>query len=186
LHEGASLLQQIAAGDQQACNSFYHLFYKKVMATAFHYLQQQQEAEETVQDVFLAVFRAAARYNPTAAPDTWVYRIAVNKCLDRLRYRKARAHIRSFAALLGVVPDRATTNTEQEPPAGAENLLLLYRSINQLPERQKTALILTQLQELSLRQAAEVMQTTPKAVESLTMRAKANLKKYMIPTDRRK
>ncbi len=172
------LLSRIATGDKQAFNSLYQRYKPKVFGTAFHYLQDSHDAEELAQDVFVELYHSASKYNARAAPGTWIYRITVNKCLDKLRYRKAKKRLAFITHFFQpgthgdiAVPDNA------DMPGQAEDLRLLYQYLDRLPVNQRTALILTQIQELSIKETAAIMNNSPKAVESLTQRAKANLRK---------
>lgn len=179
------LIRRIAKGDEQAFTTLYLLLQEKVYNTALHYLQQTENAEEITQDVFVEIFRSASGFDGKSSVTTWVYRITVNKCLDKIRYMKARKRFHLLSFLFSTdsgnrAIDHITSahdpfdNTEQR-----ENSRLLLQSINRLGEQQKTAVILTQLEGLSLKETAAIMNITPKAVESLVQRGKANLKKTL-------
>jgi RNA polymerase sigma factor (sigma-70 family) len=173
------LISQIARGNRQAFNDLYVRYRPKVFSTAFHYLQHTHDAEELTQDVFVELFRSAGKYNAKATPGTWIFRITVNKCLDKLRYRKAKKRFAFISYFFqsdehGDVPD-----AEGRQPFSDDENTMLHKAIDRLPEKQKTALILTQIEELSIKETAAIMDTTPKAVESLTHRAKANLKNLL-------
>ena len=170
------LISAIAQGGKQAFNELYLKYRPKVFSTAFHYLQIQQDAEELTQDVFVEIFRSASRYNFKASLSTWIYRITVNKCLDKLRYKKAKKRF-AFVAHFFTADDHGNIpETSGDHQHSEEQNRLLYKAIDRLPEKQKTALILTQIEELSIKETAAIMNTTAKAVESLTQRAKAGLK----------
>ena len=173
-----ALITAVAQGDMQAFNSLYQRFQPKVFSTAFHYLQDQGDAEELVQDVFVELYHSASRYNAKASVSTWIYRIATNKCLDKLRYRKAKKRIAYFTHFFQPGKHHAAATADPEPHPPDEEIQQLYHFIDRLPEQQKTALILTQIQQLSIKETAEIMKSSPKAVESLTQRAKANLRRF--------
>lgn len=173
-----AFISGIVKGDRQVFNAFYQAYRSKIYSTAFHYLQHAHDAEELAQDVFVEVFRSAVKYNFKASLSTWVYRITVNKCLDKLRYQKAKKRIAFFTSLFNQgehhIPDHGNDNGRDD-----EHTAMLYKAIDRLPEKQKTALILTQIESLSIKETAAIMNTSNKAVESLTQRAKANLKVFL-------
>jgi RNA polymerase sigma-70 factor (ECF subfamily) len=173
-----ALITAVAQGNAQAFNSLYERFRQKVFSTAYHYLQDQADAEELVQDVFVELYHSASRYNFKASVSTWIYRITTNKCIDKLRYRKAKKRIAFISHFFQPGKHQLAEQAEQAFHPPDEEIQQLYRFIDRLPEQQKTALILTQIQQLSIKETAEIMKSSPKAVESLTQRAKTNLRKF--------
>jgi RNA polymerase sigma-70 factor (ECF subfamily) len=178
------LIRLIANGDEAAFRNLYDQFRARVYNTSFSYLQNQFEAEEITQDVFVELYQSAARFDGRSAVSTWVYRIAVNKSLDRLRRRSRR---KRFAQLTNLFSPESGELAHDAPdfdhPGAAlekkENARLLFKAMNALAESQKTAFILAYVEELSGKEVAEVMKLSPKAVESLLQRAKANLRKEL-------
>lgn len=168
------LIEQIALGNKQAFNELYLRYHKKIFGLCFHFMQQIQDAEEVMQDVFVVVHKTAHKFHHKASCSTWLYRIAVNKCLDALRYKNAR---KRFAFITHFFEDKPMDSAA--PYYSDHQTSELYQAIKKLPEQQKTAIILTQIQELNFKETASIMDTTLKAVESLVQRAKANLKKNL-------
>jgi len=158
-----------------------------VLNLAYRYLADHAEAEDVVQEVFLKVYAAADSYEPRAKFTTWVYRITVNVCLNRIRARRTRR---------GVSLDAASTDDEStvafaEPHAEAPSARLereeletkVREAMATLPETQRTAVLLRRFDELSYEEIAQVMETSVAAVKSLLARArhtlKAMLEKYL-------
>jgi RNA polymerase sigma factor (sigma-70 family) len=178
------LLSKIAAADKKAFASFYTLFKDRVFSTAFSYLRQMQDAEEITQDVFIEINRSARYFDARSSVNTWVYRITVNKCLDKLRYQKAKKRFAFFSIMWDGIDESVINNVPDTTHHGLEadkneSLKILLAGIDKLPSNQKTALILTHLEGLKGKETAEIMAITPKAVEGLIQRAKANLKKIL-------
>lgn len=175
------LLQFIQQGDQDAFRQFYEFFKARVYNTCMLYLQHEQEAEELTQDVFVEVFHSAASFKGNAAAGTWVYRIAVNKCLDRLRYQKRQKRFAFIASLfhkdtgtlIHDAPDFFHPGVAMEQ---RENAAILMAAIGQLPESQQTVFILKQLEGLTVREVAQIVGNSEKGVESLLQRAKSGLR----------
>jgi RNA polymerase sigma factor (sigma-70 family) len=178
------LLSRVGHSDRQAFIEFYNLFKDRVYSTAFSYLRQTEDAEEITQDVFLQINRSARLFDGRSSVNTWVYKITVSKCLDRLRYLKAKKRFGIFTAFWSDENDDKFQNVPDSSHHGLdadhkEDISLLLKAIDHLPETQKTALILTQLENLKGKDAAEIMGVTAKAVEGLIQRAKANLRKEL-------
>ena len=180
--EDSLLLSEIAAGSQRAFAIFYGKFKDKVYRTAFSYVRNEADAEEVAQDVFVEISKSAKAFNHKSAINTWVFKITVNKSLDKLRYQKAKKRFGFLTAIFGE-KEEALKDTIADPEHHGwqadkkESLKILLSAIAKLPENQKTAIILTQLEQLKGKEAAEVMGTTAKAIEGLVLRGKAALKK---------
>src|SRR5690606_17538602 len=134
------------------------------------------EAEDVVQEAFCKLWHGKAEWHPErgAKFTTWFYRIVTNQALDMAEKR----HRQKFTLV---------DDTLASPDASQEAQLMDARTrqgvqevMASLPERQRTALSLFYLEELSQKETADVMGITPKAVESLVGRAKQFLKERMV------
>lgn len=118
---------------------------------------------------------------------TWVYRIAVNHCLDVLRARQRQRRFAFITHLFSGKNDAPLELPQFDHPGvlleDREALENLFKKINRLPENQRTALVLKYLDDLPQREIAEIMQVSEKAVESLLQRAKQNLEKNLGPRE---
>lgn len=179
------LIQRTSAGDQIAFKELYDMFSSRVYNTLLSYTQNEEDAEELLQDVFVKVFHEAAKFRNDSSLSTWIYRIAVNRALDFKRSQQATKRKGFFYSLYK--KDSGDIQFDQtdfvHPGVHMENqedAVALFRAIEVLPENQKTAFILTQIEDLNQAEAGEIMQVSRKAVESLLKRAKENLKKTLI------
>jgi RNA polymerase sigma factor (sigma-70 family) len=162
--------------------ALYHLYKDLVYNLCLSYLPNPEDAEDAAQEVFVKIHKQLSSYEGKAALKTWIYRIAINHCLDVL---KARKRVKRFAFISSIFyPDSNEIKHDlvefNHPGVQLEEkeaLAFLFAHINNLPEQQKTALILVKVEQLSLKEAAEIMNKTPKSVESLLGRAKKSLKK---------
>lgn len=172
MNEPQALLQAIAKGDQVAFRTFYDLFSKQVYNTALSYTQREEDAKEITQDVFTSVFRKAATFRSEAKVSTWVYRITINTALNALKRRQR------FSLLRGSEQDYDQADFDH-PGVLLENreaARTLFRSITSLGDQQKTAFLLSYVDELPRQEVADIMGVSLKAVESLLQRAKKNLR----------
>jgi RNA polymerase sigma factor (sigma-70 family) len=152
----------------------------KVYNLALHYVQNVEDAEEITQDVFVSVYRSINTFNNNSKISTWIYQITINKALDYIRSKNRKKRYSQFTAfILGkgesrelepVVFDHPGVLLEQK-----ENMARIFHCINQLPKNQKTVLILSKIEGKSQKETAEIMNISPKAVESLVQRAKSKL-----------
>lgn len=136
-------------------------------------MQNEQDAEEVTQDVFMMVFRKIGDFKQDSKLSTWIYRIAVNTSLNFIKKRK-----RNLLLSLGLMTKEPT---DFEHPGvqleHKEEAKELFHQIDSLAENQKTAFILVYIEQLPQQEVATIMETSVKAVESLLQRAKAKLRK---------
>ena len=169
------ILLSIAGGDRKAFQQLYELFSEKVYNTSLSYVQNERDAEEITQDVFTSIFRNAAKFKGEASVSTWVYRITVNTSLNHIKKRKRF----SFLKFGAIEPDRPNFEHPGVLLENKENAKALFQVIDSLPESQKTAFILSFVEELPRQEVADIMEVSLKAVESLLQRAKASLRKKL-------
>ena len=150
---------------------------------ALQYSQNPEDAEEITQDVFLNVHKNIDTFQSKSNIKTWIYRIAINTCLDFLKAKKAKKrwtlHAFRQTDKDGNMPEIADFNHPGVELEQKEAMAAIFKAINQLPEKQKTAVILLKIEQLSQVEAAEILKVSPKAIESLFTRAKKNLKSLL-------
>ena len=155
----------------------YHFYSALVYNVALQYTQNKQDAEEVTQDVFVQVNEKIAGFRNEADIKTWIYRISINKSLDFLRAKKA---VKRWSILSAKSIDDLKGISDFNHPGiqleQKEALAFLFARINQLNERQKTALILVRVEGMEMEEAAKIMELSYKGLESLLGRAKQNLK----------
>lgn len=177
------LISLIKDGDMVAFRQLYELFERRVYNTGLSYLQNVQEAEEVTQDVFMEVYHHAAGYKGSASVSTWIYRIVINKCIDKVRYKSRQ---KRFGITFSLFSKDGSVIAQPKdfvhPGVVAENReksARLFAAIYQLADNQRIAFILKHIENLSQKEIADVMELGEKAVESLLQRAKANLRKTL-------
>jgi RNA polymerase sigma factor (sigma-70 family) len=149
---------------------------------ALNYVQNIEDAQEVTQDVFVAVYQSLNSFQENSSLSTWMHRITINRSLDFL---KAKQRKKRFAFLTSLFFDDSNDLKHNPPEYNHPGILLehkegldnLFKKINELPDNQKTALILHKIEQKSQAEVAEIMNISPKAVESLIQRAKTNLSK---------
>ena len=131
------------------------------------------EAEDAVQDAFMRLWTHAARWQPGAAKfETWLYRVTLNQCYDRLRRRPS--------AKLEEAADVADPAADPERQLGESNLAeAVGRAVSQLPERQRAAILLCHYQGCGNIEAAEILGISVEALESLLARGRRALRQKL-------
>jgi RNA polymerase sigma-70 factor (ECF subfamily) len=167
-----SLMLAVAGGDVAAFEQLVLRHQEAVWRTAYRMIGDRQSAEDLAQEAFLRVFQAAARYRPTAAFRTYLYRIVIRVCVDHLRKKRPQ---------LG--PDLAhvsepTLSVEQQMELG-ERADLVQQAVACLPPNQRSAVVLRYYEGLSSAEIADVMKTTAKAVERLLARGRGTLQERL-------
>ena len=171
---GWEVLARVAAGDG---NAFVHLVEShqdRLLRLCERLLGDAEEARDAVQDVFLKVYRKAGEVRPQGQVYTWLYRVAVNHCFNKLRRRKLVRFLRWESA--GDDADAPFDPPDAAPdPAAAfdarQRWQTTRRAIAALPDNQRVVLVLARFEGLSYKQIAEVLEITEGAVESRLFRA---------------
>lgn len=176
-------INKLKAGDREAFRQLVEVFQVKVINLGNAYLHDTQEAEDIAQDVFLEVFDAIHKFRGDASLSTWIYRITVNKAINRRKKLKRKAMFSFGFQSPGEkrVPENHASITDQAdfPLLNEEDKQALHQAIDQLPGMQKDAFLLSKYEQLSYKEIADVLNTSLPSVESLLFRAKSNLRKSL-------
>lgn len=168
------LLRQVQEGNSSAFAALVRRHNIKFYSLAYRYLQSREEAEDMIQSAFLKLWERPDMWQAEKGAQftTWFYRVIVNMCLDKKKKRYDISMPENFEISDGRANQEKNSLKKEEQVA-------VKSQISLLPKRQKTALILCVYEELSHKEAAEVMKLSEKALQSLLMRAKTTLKKQM-------
>lgn len=166
----AELMTAVAGGRMAAMGELVHRHQASVMAVAYRFVDRWDLAEDVAQDVFVRIHRAAADYRPEAKFTTWLYRIVVNLCLD-VKRRETRRPV-SMAEM----PADPPADAPPDPIEARETAGRVRQAVGDLPDRQRTAVVLHRYDGLSHREIAEVTGWSESAVESLLVRGYAGLR----------
>lgn len=155
----------------------------RVYNTVLSLIQNNEEAEDIAQEVFIEVYRSVENFREDSSLSTWIYRIATTKSLEEIRKKKTQKRFAFLTSLFGKNDELIHQSTDFEHPGVvAENKELslnLFSAINKLSDNQRIAYTLVNVEGLSYVETAEAMDITKSSVESLIFRAKGNLKKLL-------
>lgn len=168
----AALMRRIQAGDARAFEELVKRHTRNVLNLVYRYLGDAHRAEDAAQDVFVKVYKARMRYEPRTKFSTWLYRIAVNHCLNEIRAQKSRPV--AAAPPEDLVEARGGVTLEAEA-ARRDLQAAVKAAIDALPENQRMAVLLARYEEMSYDEIAAVMGTSVEAVRALLHRAKEGL-----------
>jgi RNA polymerase sigma factor (sigma-70 family) len=177
------LIKGLQEGNEESFRWLVDHFQAPIYNTILGIVQSPVDAEDLAQDVFIQVFRSIDQFKGGSKLSTWIYRIATTKSIDFLRSKKSKKRFAFFQRLGTPGEDRDLEIPEFHHPGVVaeqkEHAAQLFRAIAQLPDNQKTAFILTRLEQLPHATVGEIMQISIPAVESLLHRARVNLKKIL-------
>lgn len=166
----ADLLARFADGDQSAARALVERHSGRVLALATRMLNDAAEAEDVVQDAMMRVWKVASDWRDGEAKfSTWLHRVALNLCYDRLRKRRT-VDIDAVAEPEDPTPS-AQARMETRQGGGA-----VREALQTLPERQRAAILLRHFEERSNPEIAEALEVSVEAVESLLARGRRALK----------
>jgi RNA polymerase sigma-70 factor, ECF subfamily len=172
-----ALVARVADGDVQAYRQLVDRHLSGINAFLVRLMGSRAEAEEVAQETFLRLWSKAGSFVPRAKPSTWLYRVAHNLAVDRLRRRHET---------------RAETSPDEMPASGRPSQHLEQKQLAEsvqaalaaLPERQRAAIELVHYQGMSSAEAAEVMDVGERALESLLARARRTLRESLAQVQR--
>lgn len=173
-----ALMAAHVAGDPDAFAELVRLHTDRLWAVAVRTMRDPDDAADALQDALVSAFRSAAGYRGEAAVTTWLHRIVVNACLDRLR----RARVRPTVPLPDDDPDRADVlRHPRDDHAATETRLDVGAALARLPEHQRAALVLVDMQDMPVAEAAFVLGVPEGTVKSRSARGRAALAELLRP-----
>jgi len=173
------LLRRAQKGDPEAFEQLMAPLEQLVWRVCWHYTGNREAAEDCGQEAMIRIWRNLERYRGECALESWVYRIAANCCMDWLRKKKRDQSV-SMEPLKeqGFDPADPNPGTEEQVVAADEHRRL-REAIALLPEDQREALVMTQLERIPYEEAAEKLGVSEGTVKSRVNRAKAKLKEIL-------
>src|SRR5450631_108730 len=159
------LLSAHCAGDPDAFGELFRRHRDQMWALALRTTRDRETAADAVQEAFISAFRGADSFRGEAEVTTWLHRIVVNSCLDRLRRIKPVVHLPDSS--LSILADR---RDEQQ---SVEVRLDVRAALEQLPEGQRMALILVDMHGLKVDEAASILNVAQGTIKSRCARGRA-------------
>jgi RNA polymerase sigma-70 factor (ECF subfamily) len=175
------LLAAHVAGDPDAFGVLFRRHRDRLWAVALRTTGDREEAADALQEAMVAAFRRAGSFRGDAQVTTWLHRIVVNACLDRLRRAKVRAAQPlpdDLEDCTGALTGRGGSATATDPEThllDAERRALVLQALARLPDEQRAALVLVDMEGLPVEDAARVLDCPAGTVKSRCSRGRARL-----------
>ncbi|WP_435830571.1 RNA polymerase sigma factor SigM [Polymorphospora rubra] len=174
--DDAELLRSHVDGDSDAFGELFQRHRDRLWAVALRTIGDREEAADAVQDAMLSAHRAAARFRGDSAVTTWLHRIVVNACLDRIRRRQAHPTVPLPDGTSPSDPARSVGGVEPAAPMPDHDTVLVVReALDQLPVEQRAALILVDVQGYPVAEVAVMLGVAEGTVKSRCARGRTRL-----------
>ncbi len=165
----AELLRAHVAGDPYAFDTLIKRHRDRLWAVALRTMRDPDEAADALQDALISAFRAAGSFRAESAVTTWLHRIVVNACLDRIRRRKARPTVSLPEEGPGEPVERRDQISERDTAMAIE------AALGELPVEQRAAITLVDLEGYSVADSAQILGVAEGTIKSRCARGRARL-----------
>lgn len=166
-----ALIRRVASGDAAAWPALVDRHLSSIVGHAWYMLGERAEAEDVAQESFVRLMAKSGTWEPGGPKlRTWLYRVATNLCIDRQRARRT-------VSLDGMADAENRLVDDRSPDGDIDRRHMVRLALEALPEKQRQAMILIYYQGFSNREAAELMDASVEAVESLLSRARRTLRR---------
>jgi RNA polymerase sigma-70 factor (ECF subfamily) len=171
-------------GDSLAFEALVRKYQQTVLNLAYHYLGSRNEVEDVTQKIFTKIYFSLPKFDLRRPFFPWLYRIAINQCYDELRrIRRQKTHTFSELSLEETSSIEKLISQNEIPQPSDEDRqemqALLQKILNQLPDQQRLAIVLRDLETVPYSQIAEILKCTEQAARLKVFRARARLKTLM-------
>jgi len=181
----SELIKLILDGDRDRFRILVEQHQQMVFRTCMGFVHNREDAEDLAQDVFVQAYRSLSGFKGESAFSTWIYRIAVNASLNKIRKSSRNSVFQRLDTLFGQERNKELS-LPLDSPENPEEILIkeehavwIHKALDSLPDNQKTAVILSKYDDLPQKEIAEIMNLTEGAVEALLQRAKKNLREKL-------
>lgn len=178
-------------GDETAFEALVRKYQQALFNLIYHNMGRRGDVEDIAQKIFSKVYFSLGKFDNSRPFFPWVYRIAINQCYDELRRARRRRSL-TFSELNLQDSENIENLIRQEEIPGTlaeerkELHDLLYKMLNRLPEKQRKALVLRDLEDVPYEKMAELMNCTEQAARLKVFRARARLRDSMLKAMRRR
>lgn len=180
MDDDLEIVNRVKAGDSAAFSELVHKYKKPILNLIYRLMGSADEAEDLAQEAFLRAYRGLSKFEARAKFFTWLYRIAMNVAL-RARKRRSRYSFESLEQKVenGSSEMRRAIATSSGPSSKMEKREMqeiVKKAIGQLPDEQRSVVILYRYENLSYEEISKVLNVSLPAVKSRLHRARKNLK----------
>ncbi len=179
----SDLIKQAIEGDETAYKQLMTNYHGAIFNLLYKMVRNKEETEDLVQEAFMKAFAALPSFNEEYAFSTWLYKIAINNCIDHMRKKRLKTYsINKPVQSKDGELDREFPDTSMSPDRDVlneERTLLIEAAIDELPENYKVAIVLRHSEEKSYEEIAEILNIPLGTVKARIFRAREMLKKKL-------
>jgi RNA polymerase sigma-70 factor (ECF subfamily) len=176
-------IKAIKKGDQNAYAEIVEIYKNKVYQLCYRMLGNRHEAEDVAQEAFIRAYVNIHTYNPNMKFSSWLYRIATNLSIDRIRKKKPDFYLDAeVSGTDGLTMYSQLATTEASPEEALESLELqetVQKAILKLPEKYRSVIVLKYIEELSLQEISEILDLPVGTVKTRIHRGREALRKQL-------
>lgn len=175
------IIRQILKGNDELYTEIIDRYSSKLYSTAYSYTHNHEEAKDIVQEILIKAYKGLNGFKCDAKFSTWLYRIAVNNCIDWSRRKKSKVEMTIYSVEEDNVLDNMASDaaTPEEIVLMQEHKEAVRNSVACLPEIYKTVLILYYFEELQVQEICNILDCPRKTIETRLYRAKGLLKSLL-------
>lgn len=184
--QDVQLMLQFKEGDEDSFRQLFSKYQSRIITFCFRFCNDQVLAEDLTQEIFLRVYQGARRYRPKARFSTWLYRIAVNTCLNEARRLKKGHGIQSMEQPAMYAEKNSPPEYRDNDHISAEETMVarqrdekIKAAIAKLPAQQRAAVVLRIYDEFSYKEIADQLSVTKGKVKTLIYRARQRMKQTL-------
>ncbi|WP_243300496.1 RNA polymerase sigma factor SigW [Bacillus litorisediminis] len=176
-------IKQVLKGDQNAYGEIVEIYKDKVFQLCYRILGNRHEAEDIAQEAFIRAYVNIQKFNPSRKFSTWLYRIATNLCIDRIRKKKPDyyldAEVPGTDGLTMYSQVAIDTKMPEEEMESLELQELIQNEILKLPEKYRSVIVLKYIEELPLQEISEILEIPLGTVKTRIHRGREALRKQL-------
>lgn len=182
MNRSTDLTEALKRGEEAAFRELVETWKDMVYNTVLGIIQHEADAEDVTQEVFVQVYQSIGTFRGDAKLSTWLYRIAVTKALDHVKKKSRKKRWGLISSLFGDRQEELALPDFHHPGVlldNKERAAILFKALEQLPDRQKAVFVLHKLEGLPAKEIGEVMNMSEATIEGLMYRARNNLRKLL-------
>lgn len=173
--EDTELVGLCQKGDIDAFDRLFYKYRDKIYRTTFRMINNQEDALDLTQEIFLKAYKNINKYNFKSQFSTWLYKLAINVCIDELRKRKKSNEVLTDATL----DDRKSGNTPEDIVLSEEQESLIWKALDSLREKERSVIVLREMEGLSYEEIAKILKCSMGRVKSRIHESREKMRKAL-------
>lgn len=179
------LVSRTLAGDDEAFEDLVRIYYDRIRAMVYHHLHREDDLDDALQEIFIKAYQALPRFKKRSNFYTWIYRIASNYCIDRLRKRRPELVSLNGSEARDALETQIHSNTDtpEEKYTRTERVLIVRKAIGMLDPIHQNIIVLREIEGLTYDELVESLEIELGTVKSRLARARKELKQVLQDMD---